>query len=165
MKIALTNLCDTEDFAKHKNYQDSIDFLEEENIEYLDFCTGEGTIEGMVTKFHQSLDSDADLIWVIRGGLSCIKALDKIDWKKVVLSKKKFYGLSDFTHFSAKAVSLGLTCYYGQGLAKIKQYFPTIDNRKFIVNFLKTGNPNSNKAKSLSSTIEDLDIDKTKIVG
>ncbi|MCX6823095.1 MAG: LD-carboxypeptidase [candidate division SR1 bacterium] len=165
MKIAITNLCSIGDFAKHRNYQDSMNFLKEENIEYIDFCSGEATIEGMVKKFNQSLDSDADLIWVISGGLSCIKTLDKIDREKVVSSNKKFYGLSDFTHFSTRAVSLGLTCYYGQGLAKIKQYFPTIDDRKFIVNFLKTGNPNSSKAKSFSTSIEDLNIDKTRIVG
>lgn len=165
MKIALTNLCNPEDFAKHKNYQDSIDFLHEENIDYLDFCSGEDEINGMVEKFNKALDSDADLIWVVRGGLSCIQTLDKIDWKKVASNNKKFYGLSDFTHFSTKAVSLGLKCYYGQGLTKIKQYFPTKENRKFISDFLKTGNPNSIKATSLFSSVEDLDINNIKVVG
>jgi len=165
MKIALTNLCKLEDFAKHKTYQDAMSFLHEENIEYLDFCSGDSDFDNLVSRFNESLDSEADIIWVVCGGWSCIKTLDKIDWEKVVASNKKFYGLSDFTHFSSKAVSLGVNCYYGQGLAHIKQFFPTKDSRKFIVNFLKTGNPNSNLAKSLSVNTEDLDINRVKVVG
>lgn len=165
MKIALTNLCKPEDFAKHKNYQDAINFLHEENIDYLDFCSGESDLDNLIRKFNESLDSEADIIWVVSGGWSCIKTLDKIDWEKVLTSNKKFYGLSDFTHFSSKAVSLGITCYYGQGLTHIKQYWPTVDSRKFIVNFLETGSPNSNSAKALFGDTEDLDINKIKIVG
>ncbi|QQR93203.1 LD-carboxypeptidase [bacterium] len=165
MKIALTNLCKLEDFAKHKTYQDAIGFLHEENIEYLDFCSGESDLDNLVAKFNKSLDSEADIIWIVCGGWSCIKTLEKIDWGKVVASNKKFYGLSDFTHFSSKAVSLGITCYYGQGLVYIKQFFPTNNSREFIVNFLKTGDAGSSMAKSLSSNTEDLDINKVKITG
>ncbi len=165
MKIALTNLCKSEDFAKHKSYQDAVDFLNEENIDYLDFCSSISDINVLTEKFNESLESNADLIWVVGGGWACIKTLDKINWDKVASTNKVFYGLSDFTHLSSKAVSLGAKCYYGQGLAYIKQFFPTKDSRKFIVDFLKTGNPNSNLAKPLSVSTEELDINKEKVVG
>lgn len=113
MKVALVNLCKTEDFTKHKSYNDSISFLNENNIEFLDFASGIETVDEMVESFHKALNSDANLIWVIRGGNKCIQTLNKIDWNKVVNSKKVFYGLSDFTHFSTMVVSKGVTCYYG----------------------------------------------------
>ncbi len=165
MKIALTNLCKTEDFAKHVSYQEALNFLDEEGVEYLDFCSGDSDLDNLVSRFNESLSSEVDIIWVVCGGWSCLKALDKIDWKKVVESNKKFYGLSDFTHFSSKAVSLGVKCYYGQGLTYIKQFFPTTDSRKFIVNFLKTGFPSANLAKSLLVNSKELDVNREKIVG
>ncbi len=165
MKIALVNLCKEEDFSKHKTYQDCISFLEEEGIDYLDFCSGHDDLDILVKKFNDSLSSEADIVWFVCGGWTCLKVLDKIDWDKVVASKKKFYGLSDFTHFSSKATSLGLNCYYGQGLAHIKQFFPTTESRQFIVDFLKTGVPNYSLAEPLSPNTKALDISKVKIVG
>jgi len=165
MKIGLVNLCKTEDFAKYKHYNESIQYLEEENIQYIDFASGIDTVEEMVEKFHQAISSDVDLVWVIRGGLSCIKTLDLIHWDMVAKSKKKFLGLSDFTHFSTKAVSKGLTCFYGQGLTNIKQYFPTKKDREFITQLLKTGVPYSKKAKSMYKAKNDLNIDSKNIVG
>ena len=165
MKIALVNLCKTEDFTKFKYYQESIDFLNEENIDYLDFVSGADTIDLMVKKFNDALTSKADLLWFVCGGLTCIQTLDKIDWVKVVSSKKKFYGLSDFTHFSTMAIAKGLTCYYGQGLSRIKQYFPDKKDREFIVKLLRIGVPVLEKAKSLFLSSSDLDVSKEQIVG
>ncbi|PIZ55927.1 hypothetical protein COY23_03830 [bacterium (Candidatus Torokbacteria) CG_4_10_14_0_2_um_filter_35_8] len=165
MKIALVNLCKAEDFAQHKYYSDSMSYLREEGINYVDFASKTDTVDLMVEKFHQALDSDAKVIWVIRGGLSCIRTLDKIDWDKVSKSNKKFYGLSDFTHFSTMAVSKGLICFYGQGLTKIKQYFPTKNHRKFITNLLKTGKPFSREAKSIFLSQSGLNISDVKVIG
>jgi hypothetical protein len=109
----------------------------ENKIEYLDFASGVEKIDGMVEKFNQSIISDAEIVWIIRGGNKCIQTLDKLDWDNIVKSNKPFYGLSDFTHFSTMAVSKGITCFYGQGLTRIKQYFPTENDRKFIADFLK----------------------------
>lgn len=165
MKIALVNLCKTENFINHKSYQDSISFLIENKIEFLDFASNAETICEMIESFHNALDSDADLIWVIRGGNKCIQTLDKIDWGKVVGSKKVFYGLSDFTHFSTVAVSYGVTCYYGQGLVNIKTYFPDPSERRFIVDFLRSGTPAPENAIALANSITDLNLLNEKIVG
>ena len=165
MKVALVNLCKTEDFTKHKSYNDSISFLNENNIEFLDFASGVETINEMVDGFHKAIDSDVDLIWVIRGGNKCIQTLNKIDWNKVLDSKKVFYGLSDFTHFSTMAVSKGVTCYYGQGLTNIKSYFPNPSERQFIVKFLVSGSPISEKATVLANSKSDLDILDKKVIG
>lgn len=165
MKVALVNLCKTEDFTKHESYNDSISFLRENNIEFLDFASGIETIDDMVNSFHKALGSDAELAWVIRGGNKCIQTLNKIDWDKVVESKKKFYGLSDFTHFSTMAVSKGVTCYYGQGLNKIKSNFPSSSARKFIADFLINGVPVSECAKALKNSETDLDIADEKVIG
>jgi muramoyltetrapeptide carboxypeptidase LdcA involved in peptidoglycan recycling len=165
MKIALTNLCKTEDFGKSKYFNDSISFFHENKIEYLDFASGAESLDMMVEKFNQSLESDTDLVWVISGGTTCIQCIDKLDWDKIVRSGKKFYGLSDFTHFSTMAVSKGLTCFYGQGLLRIKKWFPTESDRKFITTFLQTGKPYSENAKPLAFADNDLDISKVKIIG
>ncbi|MFH1170618.1 MAG: LD-carboxypeptidase [Candidatus Vogelbacteria bacterium] len=165
MKVALVNLCKTENFAKQGSFGDSISFLDENNIEYLDFTSGADTIEVMSEKFNQALASAAELIWVVRGGNKCIQTLDKLDWNKIVSSGKKFYGLSDFTHFSTVAVSKGVTCFYGQGLSHIKDYFPTALERQFIVDLLKTGVPVLEKATPLANVTLDVDISKEKIIG
>ncbi len=165
MKIALTNLCKTEDFAKLSSVDESISFLNENKIEYLDLASGVEKIDDMVEKFNQSINSDADLVWIIRGGNKCIQTLDKLDWDNIVKSDKKFYGLSDFTHFSTIAVSKGITCFYGQGLTRIKQFFPSENERKFIADFLKTGIPFSENAKALAFANNDLDVSNEKIVG
>ncbi len=167
MKIALVNLCKIEDFALHKSYVDSISFLEENNIDYLDFASGTSTLQEMIEKFNEALDSDAELLWLIRGGNKCIQALDLLDWDKIKKTGKKFYGLSDFTHFAVKAKSLGLTCYYGQGLTNIKDYFPTETDRKFIVDFLHTGVPVTTDATSLNQSVDtaSLNLSNLDIVG
>ena len=165
MKIALTNLCKTEDFAKLPSLNESISFLNENKIEYLDFASGVEKIDDMVEKFNQSIISDVEIVWIIRGGNKCIQTLDKLDWDNIMKSGKRFYGLSDFTHFSTMAVSKGITCFYGQGLTRIKQFFPAENDRKFIADLLKTGIPVSEDAKALAFANSDLDISKEKIIG
>lgn len=165
MKIALTNLCKTEDFAKHKTYENSISFLRENGIEFFDFASGAEKIDDMVKGFNDSLESDADLVWVIRGGNKCIQTLDKLDWNKAVNSGKKFYGLSDFTHFSTMAVAKGLTCYYGQGLTNIKEYFPDPSERKFIADFLISGMPQCGNAQPLVNADRELQMENLRVVG
>lgn len=164
MKTVLVNLCKTEDFKNHKSYKDSIDFLNENKIEFIDFTLGVTSIDQMVESFHKALDCEADLIWVISGGNKCIQTLNLIDWNKVVTSKKEFYGLSDFTHFSTMAVSKGVVCHYGQGLTNIKTYFPKSLDRQFIVDFLTNGQPVCNNANSLTNN-QVLKITEQKIVG
>lgn len=165
MKVALVNLCKTEDFIKHGSYEDSISFLRENNIDFIDFASGIETIDKMVDGFHKALDSDADLIWCIRGGNKCIQMLDKVDWHRIIDSKKVFYGLSDFTHFSAMAVWKGVTCYYGQGLTNIKSYFSNPSERQFITDFLTTGIPVSENATPLANSKSNLDVLGEKIIG
>lgn len=165
MKIALTNLCKEEDFAKLSSLDESISFLNENKIEYLDFASGAETVDVMAEKFNQSLKTDAGIVWIIRGGNKCIQTLDKLDWEEVIKSGKRFYGLSDFTHFSTMAVSKGITCFYGQGLTRIKSYFPKEEDRKFIADLLETGIPISEKAKALAFANDNLDVSKEKIIG
>lgn len=165
MRIALVNLCKTEDFKDHKSYQDSIDFLHENNIDFIDFASGIRSVDEMIESFHKALDSDASLVWVIRGGNKCIQTINKINWNKVVESKKLFYGLSDFTHFSTKAVSKGAICYYGQGLTNIKSYFPNSSERQFIADFLVSGTPVSENPTALANSKSDLSISDEKIIG
>ncbi len=165
MKIALVNLCNPEDFKKHLYYQDVLDYLHEEKIDYLDLASGKDTLESLIDTFNQSLDTDAELFWFIRGGFSCLNALDKIDWEKVTSGNKKFYGLSDFTHFAHEAVAKGVKCFYGQGLTKIKKHYPERADRNFITEFLKTGSPNPAKAKPLLNATTDLDLSQIQIAG
>ncbi|HRY77113.1 MAG TPA: LD-carboxypeptidase [Candidatus Paceibacterota bacterium] len=139
--------------------------MNENNIDYVDFASGAETIDSIVEKFNQALDSEAELVWVVRGGNKCIQTLDKLNWNKIIASGKRFYGLSDFTHFSTMAVFKGVKCYYGQGLTNIKEYFPLPSERQFIVDLLKTGVPVSESAQPLANSASTLDVSKEKIVG
>jgi muramoyltetrapeptide carboxypeptidase LdcA involved in peptidoglycan recycling len=159
------NLCVEEDFNNHASYQSSIGFLRENNIDFTDFTKGANTIETMVEQFHYALDSDTELIWVVRGGYSCIQTLQKLDWNKIAASDKKFYGLSDFTHFAMMAVSKNITCYYGQGLSRITEYFPEPQQRTFITNFLNSGKPVCAPAQPLYKATEALTLDNEKVIG
>lgn len=164
MRIALVDLCRADDFAKHPSYVDSISFLREEGIDFLDFATGTDSLDAKVQRFHEALKSDADLVWVIRGGLTCITVLDKIDWDLVTRSGKSFYGLSDFTHFSAMAALRGVTCYYGQGLKDIMKYLPKASDRAFVASFLKTGEHVCAVPQPLLGA-EPIDLRKAHVVG
>ena len=165
MKIALVDLCGAKDFREHKSYVDSMAFLAEEGIDFEDYASGLTGLDAKIEGLNKALASDADLVWVMRGGFICIDTLDRIDWEKVVASGKKFYGLSDFTHFSTVAVPKGVTCYYGQGLSHIKEFFPTEPERKFIADFLKTGIPVCTSPEPLACANAGLDIAKEKIIG
>lgn len=165
IKIALVDLCKTTNYADHRSYSDSLSFLNEENINYVDFATGADDLDSKVKLFHKALESDSEIIWFVRGGTACIRTLEKIDWDKVIKSNKKFYGLSDFTHFATMAVAKGATCYYGQGLAYIKDFMPQKSDREFIVSFLKKGVPVPSFAIPLANATNSLDVLDLKIVG
>jgi muramoyltetrapeptide carboxypeptidase LdcA involved in peptidoglycan recycling len=152
MKIALVNLCKIEDFAQTKYYQSAMDFLAENNIDYVDYMSGRATAQELLDGFHAALrDTTVDLVWFIQGGNTLITFLDNIDWELVKSSSKEYLGLSDFTHFSLHANKLGQTCYYGQGLKRIKDYLPTAADRQFLVDFLKHKTLPPIEAKLLSN--------------
>lgn len=165
MKIALVDLCKAEDFAQSRSYQDSMSFLADEKIEYLDFASGANDLSSKVDLFHKALESEASLIWFVRGGHTCVSTLNAIDWDKVAKSNKQFYGLSDFTHFSTVAVSKGMTCLYGQGLNYIKEFYAEEADRQFIAHLLKTSEPVCVNPMPLTAGSAPIEIIKEKIIG
>jgi len=165
MKIALVNLCKIEDFSKTKYYQKSLEFLQENNIDFVDYFSGRETAPELLSGFHDALRDDTiELVWFIQGGSELINFLEKIDWKLVERSNKEYLGLSDFTHFVFRAIKLGKTCYYGQGLQNIKDYLPDPENRKFIVDFLNEKKLPSYNTKLLHSN-ELINLENEKIIG
>ncbi len=165
MKIALVNLCNIEDFSKTDDYSSSLAFLKENAIDYVDYASGREILGDLLDGFHLALkDKDVELVWFVQGGNSLIRFLDKIDWDLVRQSNKEYYGLSDFTHFALKAVSLGKVCYYGQGLKHVKDFFPTPNSHKFIADFLKKKKLGQPAVKSLIGGAI-TDFDKIKIAG
>ena len=107
MKIALVNLCRIQDFSKTKYYESSLEFLKENDIEFVDYFSGRETPSDLLKGFHEALkNKDIELVWFIQGGSDLIKFLDKIDWDLVKQSNKEYLGLSDFTHFAFKAVAV-----------------------------------------------------------
>ena len=138
MKIGLVNLCKIEDFSKKKEYQASLEFLRENNIDFVDYFSGRESLIDLLDGFHEALSNkEVELIWFIQGGNNMIRFLDKIDWELVERSQKEYLGLSDFTHFVFRAVSFNKICYYGPGLKNIKSYFPIAEQNEFIIRFLK----------------------------
>jgi len=141
MKIALVNLTKLKDYAARSSYVADMQFLKDGNIDYVDYCSGRGEFDDLLAGFHEAVaNPEIDLIWFVSGGTTLIKYLDSINWDLVTKTKKKYLGISDFTHFSYKAINLGCECYYGAGLADVTFYFPEENQRKHIVDFLKTGN-------------------------
>jgi len=137
MKVALVNLCKIEDISLLSSFSSDISFLNENQIEYVDYASGKNTREDLLKGFHDALkDKTVGLVWFVQGGNSLISFIENIDWDLVVSSEKKFLGISDFTHFSMTAVSKGVKCYYGLALKKIKKYYSE-DNLARISNFLK----------------------------
>lgn len=165
MKIALVDLCKEEDFVKHRSYTDSINFLKEESIDFLDFATGTDNLDSKIELFHKALDSDVELIWFIRGGTECLKTLDKIDWNKVKNANKVFYGISDFTHFAILATSKMKTCFYGQGLSYIKDYMPRKKDREFILSFIKGNKAICEDASPLALASNTISLSHEKVTG
>lgn len=140
MKIALVNLCKIEDISKAPFYESSFKFLMENNIEHIDYASGRASFKDLLNGFHDALSNpEVDLIWFVQGGSSLVKFLPDINWTLVKESRKSFFGLSDFTHFSLHASCYGVPCFYGQGLKHVKDYLPTESSRQFLVDFLKSG--------------------------
>jgi len=140
MKIALVNLTKLKDYATRGSYVDDMQFLKDSTIDYVDYCSGRENFDDLLAGFHEAVaNPEIDLVWFVSGGTTLIKYLDRINWELVSTTKKKYLGISDFTHFSYKATLLGCECYYGAGLADIMFYFPKEEQRKHIVNFLKEG--------------------------
>jgi len=138
MKIALVNLCKIEDFSLSKYWQDSHDFLIENDIDFVDYISGRSSIGELLSGFYEALkNTGVDLIWFVQGGNRMLELYSEINWDLVKASKKEFLGFSDFTNFSLVANSLGITCYYGPGLKNIKTFYPNVEDREFLVNFLK----------------------------
>lgn len=150
MKIALVNLCQIFDYAEKFTFQQEMDFLAENKIDYVDYCSHRSTYSELLDGFQQAVcDPTVDLVWFVTGGTTMIQFLDEINWDLVKKSHKIFYGVSDFTHFAIKAVTLGVTCYYGQALNKIYEYFPDHPQRQFIVDFLTAGKVGDNPSLHL----------------
>ncbi len=58
-----------------------------------------GTIEERVEDLYEAFESDAELIFAMRGGYGCNQLLPAIDFDRID-STKKFFGYSDLTAFS-----------------------------------------------------------------
>ncbi|MDP3983121.1 MAG: LD-carboxypeptidase [bacterium] len=165
MKIALVNLCKIEDFSKTSYYLDSLEFLKENNIDFIDYISGRESPDDLLEGFHEAVSNEeVQLIWFIQGGNDLIKFLDRIDWNLVERSNKEYLGLSDFTHFVFRAVKLGKTCYYGPCLKKIKSYLPSHKERNFVVDFLTKKQLSSYGAELLRGD-GGTDLESKKIVG
>ncbi len=155
MKIALVNLTKIADYATESSYQADMDFLNENNISYVDYCSGRSDFENLLKGFHDALENpEVDIIWFVQGGTSLIKFIPSINWSLVEKTKKKYLGISDFTHFSSKAIDLGSECYYGGSLAKITKYWKTKEDRQHIVDFIKSGMCNMRAQQIFPSTKE-----------
>jgi muramoyltetrapeptide carboxypeptidase LdcA involved in peptidoglycan recycling len=165
MKIALVNLSKIEDFSETKYFASCLDFLKENNVDFVDYVSGRKTIEELLEGFHNALkNEEVELVWFVQGGNKLVRFLDKIDWNLVSKTNKEYLGTSDFTHFVFKAVELGKTCYYGPVLKNIKDYFPNHEEQKFIVDFI-----NNKKLNIYSSELiqgkADYDLENSKIIG
>lgn len=138
MKIALVNLCKIEDVSLNPSFKNDLAFLSENKIEYVDYVSRKKTATELLDGFHDALkDNSVEVVWFTQGGSTLINFIDLIDWELVVSSGKKFVGLSDFTHFSAIAVSKGVQCYYGLALKNIKKYYSG-EKILHVSNFLKS---------------------------
>lgn len=165
MKIALVNLCKIQDFSKTKYSQESFEFLKENSIDFVDYFSGRETTDDLLKGFHEAVSNpEVSLVWFIQGGNELIKFIDKIDWDLVKKTDKEYFGFSDFTHFSFKAINVGKICYYGPGLKQIKTYLPTPEQRQFVVDFLKNKQMPPYGAKLIDGG-DGANIENEKIVG
>jgi muramoyltetrapeptide carboxypeptidase LdcA involved in peptidoglycan recycling len=164
MKIALVNFARYEKFNSTASFKKDLEFLKENNIDYIDYCFNSNKREDLLTGFSKALaNPEIDLIWFVCGGNKTIKFLDDIDWETVNKANKIYAGASDFTHFSFKAVKNGQTCYYGTSLQEIKKYHPSAKSRKYLVDFLRTGKIEKYDHINLYKNIKDLN--EEKIIG
>lgn len=165
MRIALVNLCRLSDFATNPTYADDINFLQENDISYTDYCSGRATISDQLDGFHQAIsDPTIDLVFFVQGGSVLIKFLPLIDWDLVQKSNKKYAGLSDFTHFAFKSVSLGCECYYGIALRDVHKYWPTQNDQAPIIELLKNNSGHFNQALSMTDNSAQ-DLSNEKVIG
>ena len=168
MTLALVDLCGEDDVLDREGdvyWKRPLEILNEAGISFIDFASGAKTIPQKVERFHEALKSDADFIWVVRGGYVCVETLDLIDWDLVAEKKKPLYGISDFTHLSWLAVPKGVPCYYGQSFTKFEEKFPTAEDRAFLLSFLKTGIPPSLIAQPLSPRARETDLSQSPMIG
>ncbi|MFA5129839.1 MAG: LD-carboxypeptidase [Patescibacteria group bacterium] len=168
MKLALVDICGEGDIKNREGdeyWKRPLDLLKNEKISFLDFASGARTVEDKVQGFHDALKSDADLIWLVRGGYSCIQAFDKIDWNLVRQTAKPLYGLSDFTHLAWMAVQQGVRCYYGQGLTHFEKTFPNSSDADFLFSFLRTGTLPPFIVQPLSTSATQTDLSSAQIIG
>ncbi|MCW1891690.1 MAG: LD-carboxypeptidase [Candidatus Uhrbacteria bacterium] len=139
--------------------------MKSEGFEYIDFASGAKSMKQKIEGFHEALKSDADLVWFVRGGYSCIQALPLINWNLVQESKKSFYGLSDFTHFAWMAISRGVPVFYGQSLTSFGKYFPLAADREFLFSFLRTGRLSPLFLNPLTPSSASIDLSLTPMIG
>ncbi len=166
MKVALVNLAKIEDLSKTK-YQDDIKrFLNENEIDSLDFYSNRSTEKELIEGFHSALKSDADLIWFAQAGNKTIRFLDKIDWELFSNSNKKFMGTSDLTYIAWKCSEFGLDFFYGPSAKKIYEYYPEVKDREFLVEFLKNYTLPTYSVEKLSSISDyQLNFEQESVVG
>ncbi len=161
MKVALVNFAKYEKFNSIDSFKKDLEFLKENNIDYVDYCFNYNKKKDLLSGFRKALaNPDIDLIWFVCGGNKTIKFLDDVDWNEVKKANKIYAGASDFTHFSFKAVENDQVCYYGTSLQSIKEYHPTISSRKYLVDFLQTGKIEKYNHKNLYKTVSNLDNEK-----
>lgn len=152
MKIALVNLAKFEKFKDTPTFNDDIKFLNDNQFEYVDYCSDSSDYNSLLHGFNQALDdSEVDLIWFVCGGEKTIKFLTDINWEKVEQTNKIYLGASDFTHFAFKAIEHGQTCYYGAGLKKINIYHPTNNEKRHIIHLLKYRDNNDYQVEYLNN--------------
>lgn len=164
MKIALVNFAEYEKFNGTDSFKKDLEFLVENKIDYVDYCFNYDKKADLLAGFRKALaNPEIDLIWFVCGGNKMIKFLDDIDLEAVKKAGKIYAGVSDFTHFSFKAVENGQVCYYGTSLQSIKEYHPTAPSREYLVKFLQTGEVEKYRHQNLFKTVSNLD--KEKIVG
>lgn len=164
MKIALVNLSKFEDFSQRPEFADGKALMERNGIELLDYVSGRSSMDELLDGFHQALKSDASLVLFACGGIKMIECLDHIDWKQVGESGKGFIGLSDFAHFSWKAVAAGAKCYYGLALKDFVKYYKTPEQQRNGLHLLTTGEAEAIKPTLLYGE-DTIDFAGTKIMG
>ena len=139
-KVALVNLSKFADVGTAPEFQKGLAVLAMHGIATVDYASAHLEPQTMVHGLHQAIDDPSvSVILTYSGGNTAISCLDLIDWEKVGYSGKVFAGLSDFTHFSWKAVESGAQCVYGLALKDFVKYRITEEERRPGIEFLKSG--------------------------
>ena len=139
-KVAVINLSIPVDISQAAEFQQACTVLAQYGIEVVDYASGRTEPQSMAQGVREAIeDPDVTTVLAFSGGNMAISCLDYIDWQKVGNSGKVFAGLSDFTHFSWKAVEAGADCAYGTSLKDFVKYRLTDAERQPVIEFLKTG--------------------------